>query len=146
MGLGKQARDDLKVSYYRARYYDPTVGRFMSEDPIHFRAGVNFYRYVGNNPALFTDPMGSCPASPPPTPYQKFRYVLCHPLTAAYAGGVAGVAVGAGSVTSLGGSGAGGAILTLSGEAAPAIEGLALAGPVGWALIIVPIAWTFYCL
>ena len=30
--------------YYRARYYDPKIGRFMSEDPVGFDAGVNFYR------------------------------------------------------------------------------------------------------
>lgn len=45
-------------SYYRARYYDPQSGRFLSEDPIHFRAGVNFYPYVYDNPVKFRDPSG----------------------------------------------------------------------------------------
>lgn len=44
---------------YRARYYDSTVGRFVSEDPIRFRAGVNFYRYVRNNSLLYVDPSGN---------------------------------------------------------------------------------------
>ncbi|HEV2247640.1 MAG TPA: RHS repeat-associated core domain-containing protein [Terriglobia bacterium] len=35
--------------YYRARYYDPTAGRFLSEDPIKFVAGINFYSYAFNN-------------------------------------------------------------------------------------------------
>jgi RHS repeat-associated protein len=44
--------------YYRARYYDPSVGRFISEDPIAFNGGFNFYRYVSNSPANFVDPFG----------------------------------------------------------------------------------------
>jgi RHS repeat-associated protein len=44
--------------YYRARYYDQFPGRFISEDPLRFGTGSNFYRYVGNNPALLTDPSG----------------------------------------------------------------------------------------
>lgn len=49
--------------YYRARYYDPKIGRFISEDPIGFSAGdVNLYAYVSNDPATWTDPWGLCPA------------------------------------------------------------------------------------
>jgi RHS repeat-associated protein len=49
--------DDLY--YYRARYYDPTIGRFITPDPIGFAGGdTNFYRYVGNDPVNFTDPSG----------------------------------------------------------------------------------------
>jgi RHS repeat-associated protein len=44
--------------YYRARYYDETAGRFLSEDPIGFRAGNNFYDYVTNNPLRYRDPTG----------------------------------------------------------------------------------------
>jgi RHS repeat-associated protein len=47
--------------YYRARYYDPEIGRFLSEDPLGFGAGdVNLYAYVGNNPLLTNDPTGEC--------------------------------------------------------------------------------------
>src|ERR1700675_5029454 len=46
------------ASYYRARYYDPTTGRFLAEDPIQFEGGANFYRYVYNSPTGFTDPLG----------------------------------------------------------------------------------------
>jgi RHS repeat-associated protein len=35
---------------YRARYYDPTIGRFISEDPKGFDADVNFYSYALDNP------------------------------------------------------------------------------------------------
>ncbi len=44
--------------YYRARYYDPKIGRFISEDPLGFDDGVNFYTYVANNPVKFLDPLG----------------------------------------------------------------------------------------
>jgi RHS repeat-associated protein len=44
--------------FYRARYFDPSVGRFISEDPIGFKAGNNFYAYVQNNPINRADPLG----------------------------------------------------------------------------------------
>jgi RHS repeat-associated protein len=51
--------DDTDLYYYRARYYDPTIGRFLSEDPIGFWSGdYNFYRYVQNDPVNFVDPYG----------------------------------------------------------------------------------------
>ena len=44
---------------YRARAYNPTIGRFMSEDPKGFDAGdYNLYRYCSNDPMDLTDPMG----------------------------------------------------------------------------------------
>ena len=46
--------------YYRARYYDPSVGRFIGEDPIQFHGGeVNLYSYAAENPVLFLDPSGN---------------------------------------------------------------------------------------
>ena len=45
-------------SYYRARYYDPVAGRFISEDPTGFQAGVDFYSYAINRPVLLNDPTG----------------------------------------------------------------------------------------
>jgi RHS repeat-associated protein len=46
--------------YMRARYYDPKVGRFVSEDPIGFEGGdVNLYAYVANNPVMGIDPEGT---------------------------------------------------------------------------------------
>jgi RHS repeat-associated protein len=41
------------------RWYDSNTGRWLSEDPIGFRAGdANLYRYVGNEPTRYTDPSG----------------------------------------------------------------------------------------
>jgi RHS repeat-associated protein len=51
--------DGSGLYYYRARYYDPIRGRFVQEDPAALRGGdLNFYAYVGNGPAGFTDPLG----------------------------------------------------------------------------------------
>jgi RHS repeat-associated protein len=48
----------IEASYYRARYYDPSSGRFLREDPLGFKADTNFYRYVASNPTTRTDPFG----------------------------------------------------------------------------------------
>jgi len=50
--------DGLGIDFYRARYYNPTTGRFLSEDPIGFRGGINKYAYVGGSPTNFIDPSG----------------------------------------------------------------------------------------
>ncbi|MFN7768883.1 MAG: RHS repeat-associated core domain-containing protein, partial [Planctomycetaceae bacterium] len=45
--------------FYRARWYDPRAGRFLSDDPIGFAAGdVNLSRYVGNGATSWVDPSG----------------------------------------------------------------------------------------
>jgi RHS repeat-associated protein len=50
-----------QASYCRARYYDPTAGRFLNNDPLRFLAGINLYAYVRNNPTRFRDPSGKDP-------------------------------------------------------------------------------------
>jgi len=61
---GRQFESETGLYYYRARYYDPTTGRFLSEDPIGFKGGINHYSYVDNRPLNFTDPFGLCPCDP----------------------------------------------------------------------------------
>ena len=59
---GREWDADAELYYYRARWYDPNVGQFVSEDPIGFAAGdTNLRRYVGNRPAELTDPSGLSP-------------------------------------------------------------------------------------
>ena len=51
--------DGTGLFYYRARYYMPGCGRFISEDPIGIASGqANWYEYVGGNPVSFLDPYG----------------------------------------------------------------------------------------
>jgi RHS repeat-associated protein len=60
-GFTGRERDSLTgLQYNRARWYDAQVGRFISEDPIAFRGGDNWYAYVDNNPSTFIDPLGLC--------------------------------------------------------------------------------------
>ncbi|MCL5802142.1 MAG: RHS repeat-associated core domain-containing protein, partial [Gammaproteobacteria bacterium] len=51
----------VSFKFYRARYYDPTIGRFISKDPAGMPDGVNRYSYVSNDPINLTDPSGECP-------------------------------------------------------------------------------------
>ncbi|MBI2265911.1 MAG: RHS repeat-associated core domain-containing protein [Armatimonadetes bacterium] len=54
---GREWDDETGLYYYRARYYDPQVGRFIGEDPIGgFEQSL--YAYVGNNPVGWIDPFG----------------------------------------------------------------------------------------
>jgi RHS repeat-associated protein len=54
--------NDGALDYYRARYLQPTFGRFLSEDPLGFAAGdPHLYAYAGNNPTCQTDPSGRIP-------------------------------------------------------------------------------------
>jgi RHS repeat-associated protein len=57
---GHQWDDASGLNYMQARYYDPVIGRFMSNDPVGFTNIHNFnrYAYANNNPYKFTDPDG----------------------------------------------------------------------------------------
>ena len=46
--------------YYDGRWYNPGTGTFDSEDPSGYASDVNPYRYVGNSPTNYTDPLGLC--------------------------------------------------------------------------------------
>jgi RHS repeat-associated protein len=49
---------ETKLYYYRARYYDPLFGRFLSEDEMALGDGSNAYPYVANRPTILSDPLG----------------------------------------------------------------------------------------
>jgi RHS repeat-associated protein len=56
---GREWDAETGMYYYRARYYSPSLARFITEDPIRYQSGdVNWYRYVNNNPINNIDPLG----------------------------------------------------------------------------------------
>ncbi len=56
---GREWDKEIKLYYYRARYYDPRAGRFLSEDPLAWPSGKqSAYAYVGNAPTIRLDPLG----------------------------------------------------------------------------------------
>jgi len=55
---GRDFDSETGLNYHRARYYDPSDGRFVSEDPLGLKGGLNSYAYVDNNPTNFVDPAG----------------------------------------------------------------------------------------
>lgn len=51
---------DAGLYYMRARWYDPTTGRFPSEDPVGLVGGINQYTFAHNDPTNLSDPSGRC--------------------------------------------------------------------------------------
>jgi len=76
---GQHYDDESGMHYNRHRYYDPTLGRYISQDPIGLQGGWNLYSYTGN-PVRYVDPMGLYQMcyrkfSPIPVPYARHCYI-----------------------------------------------------------------------
>ena len=61
---GRRYDRAANLYYYRARYYDPIMGRFLQNDPMGYADSMNLYQGFGMNPVNFVDPFGLISAIP----------------------------------------------------------------------------------
>jgi len=76
---GRDHEPAIGLLHYRARYYDPRVATFLSEDPMGPVQSSNLYAYVDGNPVTYADPYGlykRAPGVPPVNPYME-GFLLC---------------------------------------------------------------------
>jgi RHS repeat-associated protein len=62
---GRDYDPETGLHYYRARYYDSNVGRFISEDSARVEVDLSWYEYAGNNPTNYVDGSGFRKSRPP---------------------------------------------------------------------------------
>ncbi|MFC6212985.1 RHS repeat-associated core domain-containing protein, partial [Rahnella laticis] len=55
---GQHVDEESGLHYNRHRYYDPALGRYITQDPIGLRGGWNLYAYVYSKPGRYIDPRG----------------------------------------------------------------------------------------
>jgi RHS repeat-associated protein len=75
---GQLSLPEAKLYHYKARAYDPVIGRFLQTDPIGTSDDQNLYGYVGGDPLNAADPTGTQAVlfTPPPTTPVGIRYLL----------------------------------------------------------------------
>jgi len=69
LSTAREWDSESQTYYYRARYDNPSIGRFLSADPIGYWGGLNLYSYVRNNAVNLTDSLGmraTCIRTPKP--------------------------------------------------------------------------------
>jgi RHS repeat-associated protein len=112
--------DGTGLQYFRARYYSPSSGRFISEDPIGLLDGPNMYSYVHNSPLTFRDPLGLSAQSS----------ALC--CLKGAAGGAAGAIVVGALAAGAAAIGAPVAAVTIGLGVAATVGAAALGADIGW--------------
>jgi len=98
---GREFDPEASLYYYRARYYDPHAGRFLSEDPVGFLGGINKYNYVFSDPANWVDNRGTCPCPDPQEINEQIEEAkdemvqnMVLPVKGAVSGGIGGFILG----------------------------------------------------
>ncbi|EQD37931.1 YD repeat protein, partial [mine drainage metagenome] len=76
---------EVGLYYYKARMYNPSLGRFMQTDPIGYTSDLDLYAYVGNDPIDGADPSGLCDqvkgnCPPPPVANPKVGHFTLRQL------------------------------------------------------------------
>jgi RHS repeat-associated protein len=60
---GRELDEESGLYFYRARYYDSALGRFLQRDPAGYDGGLNLYEYAASSPVRWSDPFGLVKAS-----------------------------------------------------------------------------------
>ena len=93
----------LGMSFYKARVYSPTMGRFLQPDPIGYGDGLNWYNYAHGDPVNGSDPSGLSGACYIPTGTH-----ICTPTESSDGSGGGGGSGNSGGTPGGGGGGSGG--------------------------------------
>jgi RHS repeat-associated protein len=65
---GREYDAETQIYFYRSRYFDPVLGRFLGRDAIDYAGGMNLFDYIWGNPTASCDPSGFlCDGSTGPT-------------------------------------------------------------------------------
>lgn len=73
---GQIALPEAQLYHYKARVYDPVLGRFLQTDPIGYQDDLNLYAYVGSDPLVRSDPSGLATTADEPDPAEQQRLVV----------------------------------------------------------------------
>jgi len=124
---GREYDSQTGLYYFRARWYSPEAGRWLSKDPIGISGGLNLYAFCDNNPVNFVDPMG----------YYGLAGAAVGGISGGISGAISGYASGgwagaaAGAVTGAAVGAAVGAVNPLAGGAAGGAVGGAVGSAIG---------------